>query len=50
MSSYQYWREFVAIWGSIYFAAIFFFVLVYAMWPSKRKSFDDAAHIPLIED
>ena len=50
MSSYQYWREFAASWGSLYFAAIFFAALVYALWPSKGKVFDEAAHIPLIED
>ena len=50
MDTYTYWREFAATWGSLYFAAIFFVVLAYAMWPSKPKSFEEAAHIPLIED
>ena len=50
MDSYAYWREFAASWGSLYFAAIFFVALAYAMWPSKSKSFEEAANIPLIED
>ena len=50
MSTYHYWREFAASWGSLYFAAIFIVAIGYALWPSKRKSFDEAANIPLIED
>ncbi|MDE2361565.1 MAG: cbb3-type cytochrome c oxidase subunit 3 [Hyphomicrobiales bacterium] len=50
MSSYEYWRSFAASWGTIYFAAIFFIALIYTMWPSKRKDFEEASHIPLIED
>ncbi len=50
MSSYHFWREFAATWGSLYFAAIFFVAVAYALWPSKQKSFDEAAQIPLIED
>jgi len=50
MSSYHYWREIAASWGTVYFAGIFFAALAYALWPSKRKGFEDAAHIPLIED
>ena len=50
MSSYQYWREFAASWGSLYFAAIFIIAIAYALWPSKRKTFDEAANIPLIVD
>jgi cytochrome c oxidase cbb3-type subunit IV len=25
-------------------------VIAYAFWPSKKKSFDEAAHLPLNED
>ena len=50
MSTYAYWREFAATWGSLCFAAIFFVAVAYALWPSKRKTFDEAAQIPLIED
>ncbi len=50
MDSYHFWREFAAVWGSLYFAAIFFVAVAYALWPSKKKTFDEAAKIPLIED
>mgnify|MGYP000364853508 CR=1 FL=1 len=50
MTDYHYWREFAASWGTIYFAAIFFAALVYTLWPSKRKGFEEASQIPLIED
>lgn len=50
MSPYETLQRFVATWGFIYFALIFIGVLVYALLPSNRKSFDEAAHIPLEED
>ena len=50
MATYQTLREFAATWGSLYFAAIFFVAVAYALWPSKSKSFEEAANIPLIED
>ena len=30
--------------------AAFLGVIAFAMWPSKKKSFDDAARLPLSED
>ena len=42
--------EFAQRWGLIYFVAIFAVVLVYALWPSRQKQFDEAARIPLQED
>ncbi len=48
--------EFEAILGPLklfsMLSVIFAFlgVIVFALWPSKRKSFDDAAHLPLNED
>jgi cytochrome c oxidase cbb3-type subunit IV len=50
VSTYEAWREFAATWGSAYFGLIFFAALVYALRPSRRKHFDDAAQIPLRED
>ncbi|MFO1135512.1 MAG: cbb3-type cytochrome c oxidase subunit 3 [Rhodoblastus sp.] len=50
MSSYHYWREIAASWGTLYFAAIFLAALAYALWPSKQKGFEAASQIPLIED
>ena len=42
--------EFAQRWGLIYFCAIFAVVLLYALWPSRQKQFDDAANIPFKED
>ena len=50
MSDYEYWQHFAASWGTFYFAAIFFAVLVYALRPSKQRAFDEAALIPLKDD
>ena len=48
--TYQAAAEFAQKWGLVYFTAIFVVVLVYALWPSRKKQFDDAARIPLRED
>ncbi|MEJ2376124.1 MAG: cbb3-type cytochrome c oxidase subunit 3 [Pseudolabrys sp.] len=50
--TYKAVAEFAQRWGLIYFFAIFAVVLIYALWPSRRKQrqFDDAARIPLKED
>ncbi len=50
MSTYETLQRFVASWGFIYFGLIFIIALVYALLPSNRKKFDDAARIPLEED
>lgn len=42
--------HFAQTWGLAYFAAVFLVVLVYALWPSRRQKFDEAARIPLRED
>ena len=48
--TYRAVAEFAQTWGLIYFVAIFSMVLLYALWPSRKKQFDEAAHIPLRED
>jgi cytochrome c oxidase cbb3-type subunit IV len=48
--TYQAVAEFAQSWGLIYFVAIFAVVLIYALWPSRQKQFDEAARIPLRED
>jgi cytochrome c oxidase cbb3-type subunit IV len=50
MSTYDILQDFVASWGLAYFAVIFVIVVVYALLPSKRDAFDEAARIPLRED
>jgi cytochrome c oxidase cbb3-type subunit 4 len=48
--TYRAVAEFAQTWGLAYFVAIFAVVLIYALWPSRKKQFDEAAHIPLRED
>jgi cytochrome c oxidase cbb3-type subunit IV len=48
--TYKAVSEFAQIWGLIYFCGIFIAVAVYALWPSRKQQFDEAAHIPLRED
>lgn len=48
--TYQAVAEFAQTWGLIYFVAIFAIVLLYALWPSRKQQFDEAARIPLRED
>jgi cytochrome c oxidase cbb3-type subunit 4 len=50
MSTYNSLSEFAQTWGLVYFFVIFAGVLVYAMWPSNRRSFDEASRVPLRED
>lgn len=48
--TYKAVAEFSQTWGLVYFVGIFLIVLVYALWPSRQRSFDEAARIPLRED
>jgi cytochrome c oxidase cbb3-type subunit 4 len=48
--TYRAFAEFAQFWGLIYFLAIFLVVLAYALWPSRKRQFDEAARIPLRED
>jgi cytochrome c oxidase cbb3-type subunit 4 len=48
--TYQAVAEFAQTWGIAYFAIIFAAVVLYALWPSRKKQFDEAARIPLRED
>ncbi|MCF8477040.1 MAG: cbb3-type cytochrome c oxidase subunit 3 [Pseudolabrys sp.] len=48
--TYRAVAEFAQTWGLVYFIAIFSVVLLYALWPSRKKQFDEAARIPLRED
>lgn len=47
---YRTLAEFAQTWGLVYMMAIFVGVLIYALRPSAKKKFDDAARIPLKED
>ena len=48
--TYKAAAEFAQTWGLAYFVVIFLGVLFYALWPSRKKQFDEAARIPLRED
>jgi cytochrome c oxidase cbb3-type subunit 4 len=48
--TYQSVAEFAQQWGLIYFTVVFALVLAYALWPSRKTQFEQAARIPLEED
>lgn len=48
--TYRALAEFAQTWGLAYFVMIFAGVLAYALWPSRKQQFDEAARIPLRED
>ncbi len=48
--TYRAFAEFAQTWGLVYFIAVFALVLLYALWPSRKRHFDEAARIPLRED
>jgi cytochrome c oxidase cbb3-type subunit IV len=47
---YEDMREFAAGFGLIYLIVLFAGVLVYALWPGNKRTFDRAAKLPLQED
>ena len=48
--TYRAVSEFAQTWGLAYFCIIFVIVLLYALWPSRKQQFEQAARIPLQED
>lgn len=48
--TYQTLSHFAQTGGVLYFVALFAVVLAYALWPSNRDRFEDAARLPLSED
>ena len=49
-TTFEQVTSFAHTWGLVYFFVLFIAVLVYVLRPSARKTFDDAANIPLKED
>ena len=47
---YQTLANFAQTWGLVGFVALFGLVLFYALKPSNKKKFDEAARIPLEKD
>ena len=49
-ATYASLAQFAQTWGLFYFVAVFLGVLAYALWPSRKAKFDEAANMPLRED
>jgi cytochrome c oxidase cbb3-type subunit 4 len=49
-AAYQALAEFAQTYGLVYFVAVFAIVIAWAMWPSRREKFEEAARVPLRED
>ena len=49
-ATYKMLAEFAQTWGLLYFVAVFLSALAYALWPSRKHQFDEAARMPLRED
>ena len=48
--TYKMLAEFAQTWGLVYFLVIFVASMAYALWPSLKDRFDEAARMPLRED
>ena len=48
--TYMALAGFAQTWGLVYFVSVFLLVLAYALWPSRREQFNEAARMPLRED
>lgn len=48
--TYQGLAQFAETWGLVFLAILFLTAVAYALWPSNKERFDDAAEIPLRED
>lgn len=47
--NYEGWSSFAQTGGTVYFAAIFLVVLIYALWPRNGAKFRRAAQLPMKE-
>jgi cytochrome c oxidase cbb3-type subunit 4 len=47
---YETLASFAQTWGLLFFFAVFIGVLIYALWPKNRETFDAAARMPLMDD
>jgi cytochrome c oxidase cbb3-type subunit 4 len=48
--TYKLLAEFAQTYGLVYFVTVFSIVVVWAMWPSRKQRFEEAARTPLRED
>jgi cytochrome c oxidase cbb3-type subunit IV len=49
-AAYKALAEFAQTYGLVYFVTVFAIVIAWAMWPSRKRKFEEAAHVPLRED
>jgi cytochrome c oxidase cbb3-type subunit 4 len=49
-ATYKALAEFAQTYGLVYFVVVFSIVVIYALWPSRKAKFDEAARMPLRED
>lgn len=45
--TYSALSGFAQTWGLLYFVVMFAIAVIYALWPSNKKTFETAAHLPL---
>jgi cytochrome c oxidase cbb3-type subunit 4 len=50
MSTYRFLAELAQSAGLLYFVGMFLAVVAYAMWPTNKAKFDQAAQMPLQDD
>ena len=48
--SYETVSRFAQQGGTIYFGVLFFAGVIYALWPSRKATFQKLAHVPLEDD
>ena len=48
--TYRALAEFAQTWGLAYFVGVCLIVLAYALWPSRKAQFEEAARMPHRED
>src|SRR5262249_38310423 len=49
-ATYRALAEFAQTWGLVSFVTVSPLVVVWAMWPSRKAKFEEAARMPLRED
>jgi cytochrome c oxidase cbb3-type subunit 4 len=42
--------EFAQSWGLLYFFIAFVAIVIWVMWPSRKRKYEDASEIPFRED
>lgn len=50
MNAYEYWTNFAASFGTLYFGLMFAIAVLYALRPSNKATFEAASRLPLDED